>query len=160
MIPHWTWEEDRQWEIREKEAITIAEDKRLYNKRLHSQSESQNDSAGKISDVTTFVADLLQKYDLKRVLEQFSMTSILTSILSVIKVISIFIPCLVLWVMCKNNQEHMLLLTLIWISKEIDIGYTSCKRDKYISSLTHGWHVNNNNCIQHFTLNCFYSCWY
>ena len=74
MLPLWTQEEERQKAAWEKEAVAIVEAERSYTEQirkirdetrreLDSPPDPQSETTGKISDVGTFVTDLLQKND-------------------------------------------------------------------------------------------------
>ena len=74
MLPLWTHEEERQKAAWEKEAVAIVEAERSYTEQirkirdetrreLDSPPDPQSETTGKISDVGTFVTDLLQKND-------------------------------------------------------------------------------------------------
>ena len=83
LIDIWERQEERERHIREKENAAIVEAERLHEERVKkireetrrqlecppdppALTESPRDSTGKISDVATFVTDLLQKYDVKK----------------------------------------------------------------------------------------------
>ena len=82
LIDIWERQEERERHLREKENTAIAEAERLHQERVKkireetrrqlecppdppALTESPRESTGKISDVATFVTDLLKKYDVK-----------------------------------------------------------------------------------------------
>ena len=83
LIDIWERQEERERHLREKENTAIAEAERLHQERVKkireetrrqlecppdppALTESPKESTGKISDVATFVTDLLQKYYVKK----------------------------------------------------------------------------------------------
>ena len=82
LIDIWERQEEREHHIREKENAAIVEAERLHEERVKkireetrrqlecppdppALTESPRESTGKISDVATFLTDLLKKYDVK-----------------------------------------------------------------------------------------------